>query len=1130
MKLLTFLFISLNLINVAFAATKADGIKVANLKGADLSLMNNHDPENERQNLDLLPGYEINLFASEPMFANPIHMVWDSRGRLWVACSWSYPQLKPGQVANDKIIILEDTDGDGKADKSTVFAEDLYLPTGIELIEGGCLVSQSPDILILKDIDGDDIADTRDVALTGFGIEDSHHSMSAWRRGPGGWIYFQEGIFLHTQVETQHGMVYNYNGGVYQYNPRTQELNVFAKIGVGNPWGHVFDKWGQSFLVDNPRINYLSPATGNSGQKINVNKLIQTTKQCGGDLVTGTHIPEELRGNLLSGRFKDRLVIRYEFVEDEAGFSAYVKEPLVKARHPNFRPVDVKMGPDGAIYVADWYNTIINHANHDFRDERRDNEHGRIWRITAKDRPLIKKPKLYNESTLTLLDALKSPEAWTRHQAKFEIGKKDPDEVLNAIETWVDTLSKTDPEYDHHLVEAIWACQNVERVSEKALKLVLSSKSGHARTAGARIIRYWHDQLSDPVSMIKDLCNDSFPRVRMEAILSAGFIPDAKAFAALLCSLDHKSDKFIETAFPQSVKALEAYWRPAIEAGTLSFHKPSHKEYAEKKAGLGFDKRLIAFIDTKDPTPKAMNEMKVEFSRLALLPQIKLAVQVINNKSTSLKVSTTLLEALLRLNPTQPIATLKVLKKITPMLEHTQTMVAKLTTEVLAHKRVASAGPSLLKLLENENKPHDLRQAASIAIGLLDNSNYLNKLKALAASEDIKLRSLSIFGIISADTYHAAELTLQLFQEKPEAYDPVAYVQKFSRQRSGSKYLAEVLLGKEIHPDIQEKVLAVHRKTGILDKNLKKVFENRSSQSLSKMLLRENLDKLAADIEKHGDPARGEIIYRRNEMACTSCHSIGPAGPSIGPNLVAIGSASPMKYIIESILEPNKNIAEHYENMIFHLTDNSVRMGVITFKGDNEIKYKDASQGGKEMTLQKGMINSSKIQPSIMPDGLSDQLKSRQEFLDLAKFVSVLGKPGPYANNEKPVIRKWRVAPAEKLNSSPSDSLSWSPAYSMVNGALPSVDLNISKTLYVEGYVNVQTPGPVHLKLNKTNGLNLWLDGKAIKDLKAPLNLEKGRNVLTFSVDQSKRKNSEFRVELEPISNSKAKFSPEGGI
>ncbi len=157
-----FLLAGLALTN-PLSAQDAKGIKAANLKGADLDLMNNHDPESQLKNFELLPGYQVNLFASDPMFANPVHMHWDSKGRLWVACSWAYPQLKPGEVANDKIIILEDTDDDGVADKSTVCADGRYLPTGIELANGGCYVAQSPDVFFFKDTNGDDVADVNGI-------------------------------------------------------------------------------------------------------------------------------------------------------------------------------------------------------------------------------------------------------------------------------------------------------------------------------------------------------------------------------------------------------------------------------------------------------------------------------------------------------------------------------------------------------------------------------------------------------------------------------------------------------------------------------------------------------------------------------------------------------------------------------------------------------------------------------------------------------------------------------------------------------------------------------------------------------------------------------------------------------
>ena len=134
-----------------------------------------------------------------------------------------------------------------------------------------------------------------------------------------------------------------------------------------------------------------------------------------------------------------------------------------------------------------------------------------------------------------LVEHLKSPEAWTRHQARKELSERDPDEVLAALEAWVESLDPGQPNYDHHLVEAMWACQNVERVSEKHSETSASAKDGHARRAGARMIRYWHDQLSDPVGMIARASADSFPRTRMEAVLSAGYVPACGSVRARLC-------------------------------------------------------------------------------------------------------------------------------------------------------------------------------------------------------------------------------------------------------------------------------------------------------------------------------------------------------------------------------------------------------------------------------------------------------------------------------------------------------------------------------------------------------------------------------------------------------------------
>lgn len=1114
----------------AFAQRSAEGIKSANLKNADLDLINNHDPASELANFELMDGYQANLFASEPMFANPIHMMWDSRGRLWVACSWAYPQLKPGEKANDKIIILEDTDNDGKADKSTVFADGLYLPTGIELANGGCYVAQSPDVFFFKDTDGDDVADVKEVAFTGFGIEDSHHSISAWRRGPGGWIYFQEGIFLHTQVETQYGVVRNFNGGVYQYNPRTQELKMFVRGTGGNPWGHVFDRWGQSFMVNNPRVMYLSPGSGASSEPVRVPPLISTEKQCGGDLVTGMHLPDDIRGQLLTCRFKSRTVIRYEFIEDGAGFSANALPPLIASKHPNFRPVDCKIGPDGAVYVADWYNSIINHAQHDFRDPRRDHEHGRIWRITHKDRPLLEKPKLVDESINALLDHLKSPNAWTRHQARKELSERDPADVLEATEAWVLRLNPDETGYDGHLVEAMWTCQNVENPSELILNKVLMAKDGHARSSGARVIRYWHEALSDPIGMISRLAADSFPRTRMEAVLSAGFIPKAEAFTAALNVLDHEQDKFIAAALPQTTKALERYWQPKLKAGELKFNKPEHQTFGERSGGAGFDKRLAAFLTQRRPSADELASIKDQFVNEAKADHVNSAFRSVTHRRSRLPQSSklVLLEALVQVGKKGSVSLGKRPPNLGAQLTSRDSEYAAAIAANIGAWKLVDSGEDLLGVIRGRARSRAVQIAAAEALGNLGQTSFLETLREMARSNDLQTRYIATYGLANADLLDAAASTAAILTEDPGDTDPSELIARFLKRRTGPSLLVKEIDPDQLHPEAVAKVASYHRRTGQLPKQLASIFVPAEPQSLSQLLKRENRERLTADVIQKGNPVRGEMIFRRQSSACAVCHGIGSVGPAIGPNLVAVGAAADPSYMVESILEPNKSIAEHYENVQLTLNDGTVQTGVITHKSEKEIVLRDSVNAGNEIHVSLNTVSHQRVMASLMPEGLADQLQNRQEFLDLSNFLSVLGRPGPYANNEAPYIRKWRFTAGEP-GSIPDESAFWMPGYSMVSGVLPGGDLGEGDTIYVRGYVNVLAAGTFKLDLNSTEGLQLWIDGREIEDLSGVISSTRGRKTLTFAIDRNARGNTGLRVLLVGADNA-AKLKPEGGI
>ena len=209
------------------------------------------DPDPEYQLSTLYPaeGFEVNLYASEPMVEKPIQMNWDENGRLWVVGSSEYPQPKPGAEPTGKIFVLEDRDGDGRADTSILFADGLRVPTAVLPGDGGVYVANSTEILHLKDTDGDGKADESRVVLSGFGTGDTHHLIHTFHWGPGGSFYFNQSIYIYSHVETPHGVRRLEGGGVWRYRTATQELDVYVR-GLVNPWGLQFNKYGQSFLTD----------------------------------------------------------------------------------------------------------------------------------------------------------------------------------------------------------------------------------------------------------------------------------------------------------------------------------------------------------------------------------------------------------------------------------------------------------------------------------------------------------------------------------------------------------------------------------------------------------------------------------------------------------------------------------------------------------------------------------------------------------------------------------------------------------------------------------------------------------------------------------------------------------------
>lgn len=517
-------------------------------------------------------GMKVNLFASEekfPEIAKAVQMAWDTKGRLWLACMPSYPHWKPGDKMNDKIVILEDIDGDGQADKSKIFADDLHVPTGLEFYGDGVLVAQQPDILFLKDTNGDDVADVRERVLHGLDSADTHHASNSFTLDPGGALYFQEGTFHQTQVETPYeSPVRCSNAGVFRYEPRTHKFEVYVSYGFANPHGHVFDRWGQDIVTDGTgNVNYLGTAF--SGHLDYPDKhgglppiFQQRTRPCGGtEILSSRHFPDELQGNFLNCNVIGVLaVLQYKLEEKDSGLVGTEVEPIVQSTDQNFRPVDCEIGPDGAIYIVDWQNPIIGHMQHNLRDPSRDQKHGRVYRITYEGRPLLKPAKIAGEPIEKLLDLLKEPENRVRYRAKIELSGRPSDAVIAATRKWIEGLDKNSPNYQHQLLEALWVHQWHNVVDAALLKRLLESPDFHARAAATRVLCYWRDRVEDPLALLQARINDEHPRTRLEAIRALSFFRGAQAKQAqeiLAEALLHPDDVYIKYTFKETTRALE---------------------------------------------------------------------------------------------------------------------------------------------------------------------------------------------------------------------------------------------------------------------------------------------------------------------------------------------------------------------------------------------------------------------------------------------------------------------------------------------------------------------------------------------------------------------------------------------
>ncbi|MEM1358133.1 MAG: PVC-type heme-binding CxxCH protein [Bacteroidota bacterium] len=526
--------------------------------------------EDALKTFTVTPGYQLELFASEeefPELANPAQMTFDNQGRLWVSCMPTYPHYRPGDKRpDDKLIIIEDTDNDGKADKTTVFADDLHVPVGFELAEEGVYVSQGTHLKLLKDTDGDDRYDEAEIIFSGFDDHDTHHTISAFVSDPGGGIILCEGLCLHTNVETPHGTVRATSGGHYRFSPKRRQLERTNQVPIPNPWGTAYDAYGQPFFLNTsgPRVSWMLPSTMRDRYAVQAplsrNLIAEENRvrpTSGLEFVSSRHFPEEVQGDMLYNNTIGFLGTKqFKVMDDGTGFKTEFRQDIIQSNDPNFRPVDLEFAPDGSLYFIDWHNVLVGHMQHNARDPLRDHVHGRIYRITYPSRPLVEPAKIAGAPIATLLDNLKLPEYRSRYRSHRELRGRDAKEVVAAVKEWVGKLDNTAPNYERWLLEGLWVTWGANAVDQELLEAALSAEDYRVRAAAVNVLRYSGHQVSRQTELLNMAAADPHGRVRLGAMVAATWLPEDAGRLVLATAQQHPVDSWMEDVATSAMKFL----------------------------------------------------------------------------------------------------------------------------------------------------------------------------------------------------------------------------------------------------------------------------------------------------------------------------------------------------------------------------------------------------------------------------------------------------------------------------------------------------------------------------------------------------------------------------------------------
>ncbi|MCC7377673.1 MAG: c-type cytochrome [Verrucomicrobiales bacterium] len=968
-------------------------------------------PAEELASFKVLDGFEVNLFASELEGAiKPIQLRFDPDGRLWLVGSTVYPQVRPGEIPDDKVTVLEDRDGDGRCDRHTVFAEGLSIPTGLELGDSGVYVGAGTELLHLRDTDGDGKADDRRVVLRGFGTGDTHQTVNSFTWGPSGELMMSQGLHALSRVETPWGVTELRQSGVFRLWPRRLQLEAFwtGAMGAHNPFGTVFDRWAQPlvFAGNGHGIYHLTPAMIPTDHFLLQSAIWSQGRKFGGaDVVENSHWPDAFQGEVISGGYLQNSVERFRFTNSGSSFRAERLAPLIESTNTGFRIVDVRFGPDGALYLCDWCNPVIGHYQTSFRHPDRDKTRGRIWRVTARGRPLVPRRAWTSQSVADLVEGLNSAERWDRQMAKRVLIDRAKDAVIPELDRWLGGAASAQSRWnrleDGWLMEIAGVYAGHEEVRPELARRLAGSALAPVRASAARLIGHWADRFPSPLDLLSVLAADPEPRVRLEAVVACAYVADARSVEVAAIAADAPMDDALSYAFQQAVHATKPYWREANAKGALRFDGRANRLEAFSTADRSGDTAAAAVARLRRSA-----EVALDFKTIGSLAAVVIDAGNPDELRVLLERKTftvgTLYDAVLHAGVLNDLArrcrdrSVRAAGDLEAVLrgldrgdgaEALRPAVARLAgvwrllefREVVAGWAADARAPIALRLAAIEGLGaygaiEDREMLASQAGGALDPDLRREAIRALARLGDER----------------APGLAAALWSRDGEDQRVAELADAFLVRRDGAARLAEALRGRPPTPVLARSLLSHLASVGRRDGVLAEILESRIADRTPLELGVNDIPALAAEVKSAGDPVKGQRIFERQELGCVSCHAVNGAPGKLGPDLGALGTAQNLEFIIGAILEPNREVKEGFTAHEIEMKDGEVYQGYLRHETATQIEFLEQTTR-EERRVSKGLVASTRQIGSLMPDGLEAGL-SRAEFRDLVAYLSRLGR------------------------------------------------------------------------------------------------------------------------------------------